>query len=134
VEIRHLLAQGSWFGMRLAVRVPREAGRLTPERLKGLVDGTVSAFQRRQAGIDAVGRIAGRLLCEPDEVAGALSDPARAVLGEAEKPIGLTGADVQWNPDDTRLVAAEIAVETADADAWEISGHVFGVGAFRKRG
>ena len=54
-----------------------------------------------------------------------LRDPARAVLGAAEKPIGLTGAAVQWNPDDTRLVAAEIVLEDADEGAWEVSGRVF---------
>jgi len=133
VELAELLPAGSRFGLRLTVRVPREAGRLTPERLKRLVDGTVSAFQRHKAQAEAVSRIATRLVREPADVASALSDPARAVLGGAEKPIGLTKTDVQWNPDDTRLVAAEVTVETGEASAWEISGRVFAVEAVRQR-
>jgi hypothetical protein len=107
--------------MRLTVRIPPEAGRVSPERLKKLVDGTVSAFQRHEASTEAVQRIAARLSREPEQALARLSDPTRWVLGLAERPIGLTSAEVQWDPDDTRVVAAEITVEVGISAGWATS-------------
>ncbi len=70
-----------------------------------------------------------RLALEPKQLSAVLADPAGSVLGAAEKPIGLTITDVQWNPDDTRLVAAEVAVQTGKDADWRFSGRVFGVEA-----
>jgi hypothetical protein len=34
---------------------------------------------------------------------------------------------VQWHPDDSRLVAGEITIRSADVATWQLSGSVFAV-------
>ena len=118
------LAAEARFGVRLAVEAPVK---LTAERLKRLIDGVVAAFQRHGASEEAVRRIAARLGERPSAVAAVLANPSRAPLGPAEKAVGLTRASVQWNPDDTRLVAAEVAVRLGERPTWRLAGSVFAV-------
>jgi hypothetical protein len=124
VEHHQDLPAGSRFGVRLTVRGPVT---LTPDRLKRLVDGVVAAFQQHEAPDEAVRRIATRLGRHPSAVAAALANRERAPLGRAERPIGLTGASVHWNPDDTRLVAAEVRFRLSEKRMWQMAGTVFGV-------
>ena len=118
------LPAGSRFGVRLMVRGPVT---LTPDRLKRLVDGVVAAFQQHEAPDEGIRRIAARLGRDPSAVAAALANGDRAPLGSAERPVGLTRASVHWNPDDTRLVAAEIQFRLLESPTWQIAGNVFGV-------
>ena len=120
-------AERTRFGLRLSIHMPADGFGLTPERLKKVVDGTVSAFQRHAAPAEAAARIARRIRQSPADVTDALQDSARAVLGAAEKPVGLTVADVQWNPDDTRLVAAEVEVRVTNEPRWLVAGRAFPV-------
>lgn len=123
VQLGAELPPRSRFGLRLTVRAPV---RLTPERLKRLIDGVVCAFQQHDARPEAVRRIAARLTRPPAAVTAVFADAERVVLGAAERPIGLTREDVQWNPDDTRLVAAEIRI-AGESPRLRLAGSVFGV-------
>ena len=120
------LPAGAPFGLRLTVDMPSET-HLSAGKLKKLIDGVVSAFQVHTSSPEAALRIAHPLGIQAEEVATALEDPTLAVLGSSEKPVGLTTADVQWNPDDTRLVAAEVIVQARALSVWTISGRLFEV-------
>lgn len=93
-----------------------------PERIKKLIDGAVSAFQRHDATPEACSRIAARLGLEPEEVSAALRDDGRAVLGRAQLPVGLTKHSVQWNPDDTRLVAVQLHIREHTRSDFALTG------------
>jgi hypothetical protein len=94
-----------------------------PDSIKRLIDGLVSAFQYHEAPPKARARIAAGLRVDETIVDRNLRDRDRAVLGAAERAIGLTMAGVQWNPDDTRLVAVDLSFEQHnDAVRWVVSG------------
>jgi len=128
VQLGRSLHDRARFAVRAELTLPRGASSpLTPERLKQLVDGAVCAFQRHPATDTAIARIAAQLGVEPSTVGEALASEDRAVLGDAERAIRLTTSGVQWNPDDTRLVAAEIVVRTDHVDAPLLAGHIAAV-------
>jgi hypothetical protein len=113
------------FAVRAELNLPHnDNARLTADRLKQLVDGIVCAFQRHVATDEATARIAMQLGVDVATVSDALAAGNRAVLGDAERAIGLTKAGVQWNPDDARLVAAEIVVRSAEVAAPRLAGRV----------
>jgi hypothetical protein len=117
------------FGVRLDVALPTSVPRLTPEHLKRLLDGAISALQAHGASATAVDRVAAALDFEHAAVASRLANRGQAALGAAVAPVGLTRTGVQWNPDDTRLVAADISVARSQGPAWVISGRAFSVSA-----
>lgn len=122
------LTERERFGVRVRLGVPSsDHGRMTAERVKQVLDGIVSALHRQTASPEAIARIADQLGLTPQAVAGQLADEAPGMLGNAERPIALTAAGVQWHPDDSRLVAGEITIRSADIPAWRFSGTVFEV-------
>jgi hypothetical protein len=130
VEIAASLDARERFGIRMALELPNtDHGRLTAERAKQLLDGIVCALQRHIVSTAAVTRIASQLEVDPTLVEAEFVDGASAALGNAERPMGLTSAGVQWNPDDSRLVAAEITLSTAPGPRWRMSGEVSAVSA-----
>ena len=76
--------------------------------VKGILDGLISAFQSHPYLPDAPRRISSSLGVDEHEVLRHLMDPGRAVLGAAAAITTNKTGGVQWNPDDTRLVAASI--------------------------
>jgi hypothetical protein len=93
-----------------------------PESIKKLIDGLVAAFQRHEGSSEARARIAGALGADAASIGAHLKDPERAILGRAERPIGLTKAGVNWHPDDTRLMAADVSFGRHDAPDWLVTG------------
>jgi hypothetical protein len=62
----------------------------------------------------------------PADVASELANPGKMPLGDALYPVAIRGDGVQWNPDNTRLVACEFSVDrTAPQDT--LSGAAFPV-------
>jgi hypothetical protein len=107
------------FAVRLLLHSP--GPRLAPDRVKGIIDGVVSALQAEEdpAAARAVApRVAADVGAGEEEVAAALSDGTRAVLGLVRglrRPSG-------WNPSDNRCVAADLRVRRGDA--WKLQGDV----------
>jgi hypothetical protein len=128
VQFGRRLRDGERFAVRAELTVPQVAqARLTPERIKQLLDGVVSAFQHHPATDEAVARIATQIGIDKWAVGKELASDQRAVLGAAERAIRVTSTGVQWNPNDTRLVAAEIAVRSHEVDAPQLAGHIAAV-------
>jgi hypothetical protein len=106
------------FAVRLLLQAP---GRLAPDRVKGLIDGVVSALQAEEdpaRASEVAPRVAADVEAPVEEVAAALSDPRRGVLGVVRglrRPSG-------WNPSDNRCVAAELRVDPGEA--WTVQGDV----------
>jgi hypothetical protein len=107
------------FAVRLLLQSP--GPKLTPERVKGIVDGVVSALQAEEDPAAAQAgalRIAADLRESEEDIASALLDRGRAVLGLVKglrRPSG-------WNPSDDRCVAADIRVRPGNA--WTVQGDV----------
>ena len=107
------------FAVRLLLQSP--GPKLTPERVKGIVDGVVCALQAEEdpaAAQAGAPRVAADLGESEEEVGSALLDRRRAVLGLVKglrRPSG-------WNPSDDRCVAAEIRVRPGSA--WTVQGDV----------
>jgi hypothetical protein len=118
------LRDGARFCGRVSLAVPRGqlAGIAKAERIKQLLDGLVAAFQHHNAPDEACARVAATLGADAPRVADHLRDRSRAVLGPAAQPIGLTTQGVHWNPDDTRLVAAEVRYTETSEPTWSITG------------
>jgi hypothetical protein len=95
--------------------------RLAPDRVKGIIDGVVSALQAEEdpeAAQAGAPRVAADLGESAADIASALLDRRRAVLGLVKglrRPSG-------WNPADNRCVAADIRVRPGDA--WTLQGEV----------
>ena len=89
--------------------------------MKGIIDGVVSALQAEEdpaAAQAGAPRVAAELGASEEEIAAALLDRRRAVLGLVRglrRPSG-------WNPSDNRCVAAEIRVRPGAA--WTVQGDV----------
>jgi hypothetical protein len=107
------------FAVRLLLHSP--GPKLTPERVKGIVDGVVSALQAEEdpaAAHAGAPRVAAGLGETEADIRSALLDRRRAVLGLVRglrRPSG-------WNPSDNRCVAADIRVRPGHA--WTVQGDV----------
>jgi hypothetical protein len=119
VEVAREPAPVELFGVRLIVGMPTMT--LTPERVKGLVDGVVCALQAQES-LDAARAVAPRLASglgvTEEAIATRLADRAHAVLGvlhDLRRPTG-------WNPADHRCVAGELRVKRATE--WSVAGDV----------
>lgn len=118
------------FGMRIRVRRGANGPTGATAMLKALIDGVVSALHVHDGrDLDEVARRLERMLGAPAaELRTHLMDPDTAVLGTRDL-LWLRGANVQWNPADDGLVAAEVRIEEEPAAGgrWSHSGELFTV-------
>jgi len=97
---------------------------------KSLLDGAVSALQAHARSHDmptVVTRLADYFSAKPDYIEDALQGSGRRVLGSAERAPHLTKDFVALNPDDRRLVAAEVVFRPSEGPSVIISGEACGV-------
>jgi hypothetical protein len=119
LELTDRAAPTEAFAVRLLLHTP--GPELGPERVKGIIDGVVSALQAEEdpaAAQAGAPRVAAELDASEEEIAAALLDRRRAVLGLVRglrRPSG-------WNPSDNRCVAADIRVRPGAA--WTVQGDV----------
>jgi hypothetical protein len=102
-------------GLRLQVTGPLEA--LGPDRVKGVIDGVVAAYEHMPPGLEpaSLERYAAEIGAPAVAMRDALFDPAGAVLGANPRLLR-----DRWAPSDKRLMAAEVLY--VRGDAWALSG------------
>lgn len=118
------------FGMRIRVRRGAHGPAGATSMLKALLDGVISALHVHDgANRDEIARRLARMLGAPAaEIDTYLMDASAAALGSRDL-LWLRGANVQWNPADDGLVAAEVLVESnpGPAGRWSHTGELFEV-------
>jgi hypothetical protein len=120
------LAPDRLFAVRLQLQGP---GRVvaSAELVKSVIDGVVCAFQchQDQASLSAVAEMLARALsASAQEIAAALSNDRRAVLGNVDRLVYPYRGDVKWDPSDHRCVAGEVRTSTSTTRLWTLSGSV----------
>lgn len=123
-----LVPPTAWFGMRVRIRRGANGPAGATSMLKALLDGVISALHVHDGhDLDEIARRLERMLGAPAaELRTHLMDESAAVLGTRDL-LWLRGANVQWNPADDGLVAAEVRIENepGPGGCWSHSGEVF---------
>ena len=123
---REPLARGRPFSLRLVLGSPLGSP-ASPELVKSVVDGTVTALQAHRDP-STVGELSARL--EPqlgasaEMLAAALQERTRAVLGVKDRLLYTRARGVQWSPDDEHCLAGEVLIEPVSGGRWTLAGVV----------